>query len=517
MAPNTNGDVAPPPQNSADLLKHYEEYGVIICKPCSFAIQPSALASHLLKHQIYRSERRKLISQLVHLKLTDPADVVDPAPMSNPVPELQIYKGLRCLHKGCQHICASEKRMSQHWSEVHGERESKNVITRPAWLQTFFRGNKIRYFEVSGPFNGPVSITSSPASNDSPATPRTNIDSTSSPVEPPLTLDMDSLRYLLYYKEHTALSLPRNDRESTWFWTAGIPQEALKHPFLMSGLLGLAAFHMARVTPDPAQSAYHHAASVRYQAASLTDFRELTRRPDVSNAVALIAYSRLIAIQRCTRDIDDAYKVNWITEFMYLIRGSVEQLISLQAFLPHDCEFKLSLQQLEGIARLDDEAARSKDAENVAKIPSLMLDRLDQLPQRLGQVLGKPDPANMKDVQASFEACTALIAAYARAYSAKAPPVSAHPPLEPRGDMVAAIWNGFESWTRTVSDHYIHLLEINDGPALIILAHFCVLVKRFEERYWYVQGMPGRMIELIENKLDDHLKPFVNDLYDILD
>lgn len=517
MAPN--GEATPAPQSPTDLLKHYEEYGVIICKPCSFAIQPSALASHLLKHQIYRSERRKLISQLAHLKLKDPADVVDPAPMSSPVPELQIYKGIRCLYQDCQHICASEKRMSQHWSDLHGERESKNVVTRPAWLQTFFRGNKIRYFEISGPINGTLSTTSSPASNDTTTTPHTNVD-VSTPIEPPHLLDMDSLRYLLYFTENTCHTLPRSDSETTWFWSSSIPQEALKHPFLMHGILGLAAFHLARTTHDPVQSSYHHTASARYQAASLTDFRELTRQPDVSNAVALIAYSRLIGIQRCTRDVDDAYKANWIMEFMYLIRGGVEQLISLQAYLPHGCEFKLSLEQLEGIARLDDEAVLSKNAQNVAKIPPFMLERLDLLPERLGTVLGFPNlfqVDDIHDIQACFEACTALIAAYARAYSVQAPAEAGDVAVVPGSAIASAIWNGFESWIRTVSDRYIHLLEVNHGPALVILAHFCVLVKRFEARYWYVQGMPGRMIKLIEGKLDDVLKPFVSDLYDILD
>ncbi|KAI5357586.1 hypothetical protein Slin15195_G039460 [Septoria linicola] len=510
-----NGEAMAAPQNPTDLLKHYDCYGVIICKPCAFAIQPSALASHLLKHQIYRSERRKLMSQLAHLKLKDPADVVDPAPMSAHVPELQVYKGLRCLHEDCQHICASEKRMSQHWSDVHGERESKNVVTRPAWLQTFFRGNKIRYFEISGPANGTLSTTSSPASNGLSTTPHTDMDSTVN-ADTIQHLDMDSLRYLLHFTEHTSNTLPRTRAESTWFWSSSIPHEALKHPFLMHGILGLSAFHLARTTLDPVQSAYHHQASVRYQAASLADFRETTRRPDVSNAVALIAYSRLIGIQRCTSTIDDDYKTNWITEFMYLIRGSVECTISLQQYLPHGCDFKLPYDELEGLARLDDEAAISRDAKNVGNIPPVMLQRLDQLPAQMSKILPPPTLSEMQDIQACLEACTALIAAYARSYSASSSG-EAFSPGGPDSEAVRAIWNGFESWTRTVSDHYILLLEQYHGPALVILAHFLVLVKRFEERYWYVKSIPGRMIQIIEHKLDDIFKPFVSDLYNILD
>ncbi|CAK1359312.1 hypothetical protein CB0940_05541 [Cercospora beticola] len=515
-----NGERATLPINTVDLLKHYEEYGVIICKPCAFAIQPSALASHLLKHQIYRSERRRLMAQLAHLKLKDPADVVDPSPLSPPIPELQVYKGIRCLHKDCQHICASEKRMSQHWSDVHGERESKNVVTRPAWLQTFFRGNKIRYFEISGPGgnrSGSLSTVSSPSSNGPSTFSHSEIDSSPASTEAH-SLDMDSLRYLLHYTEHTSRTLPRTESESTKFWSSSIPQEALKHPFLMNGLLGLSAFHLARLTQDhdPAQAAYHHQAFVRYQAASLTDFRELTRRPDVSNAVALIAYSRILSIQRCTRDVHDEYKMNWPTQFMYLVRGTVECLVSLQPYLPDGCDFKFTLEDYEGLARLDDEAAISKDSKSIANIPPAMLQRLDQLPERVAMVSDPAHTWDMDNAEACCSACTALIAAYARAYSVNQCSASLAVGSSDK-DAIRAIWSGFEAWTRTVSDRYINMLEQNSGPALIVLAHFCVLVKRFEERYWYIKGMPDRIIGLIEDMLEDRYKPFVSDLYHILD
>ncbi|KAF2209452.1 hypothetical protein CERZMDRAFT_100246 [Cercospora zeae-maydis SCOH1-5] len=515
-----NGDRPMLPLNTADLLKHYEGYGVIICKPCAFAIQPSALASHLLKHQIYRSERRRLMAQLAHLKLKDPADVVDPSPLSPPVPELQVYKGIRCMHDDCQHICASEKRMSQHWSDVHGERESKNVVTRPAWLQTFFRGNKIRYFEISGPGGnraGSLSTMSSPSSNGPASASHNDMDASAVPAHA-RALDMDALGYLLHYTEHTSRTLPRTESESTHFWSFRIPQEALKHPFLMNGLLGLSAFHLSRLTQDhdPAQAAHHHQEFVRYQAASLTNFRELTRRPDVSNAVALIAYSRILSIQRCTRDVHDDYKTNWPTQFMYLVRGTVECLISLQPFLPDGCDFKFTLEDYEDLARLDDEDAVTKDSKSIANIPPAMLQRLDQLPEQVAMV---SEPAHLWDIEnaeACCKACTALIAAFARTYSVEQRSSSLAVGSSDK-DAVRAIWGGFEAWTRTVSDRYIHLLEQSHAPALIVLAHFCVLVKRFEERYWYIEGMPARIIGLIEDMLEDRYKPFVSDLYHFLD
>lgn len=101
------------------LIAYVEEYGVAICKKCQFAIQPSALPSHLLRHQIYRQERRELLQRLSKLKLPEPDNVPLPGSNSTPLPHLTVHQGFKCERLGCEHACVSSKRMSQHWSEQH--------------------------------------------------------------------------------------------------------------------------------------------------------------------------------------------------------------------------------------------------------------------------------------------------------------------------------------------------------------------------------------------------------------
>lgn len=155
--------------NPEDLLKHLPDYGVVVCRACQFAVQPQALPSHLLRHQIYRNERRTLLNRLSKLGLRDPDDVPTPDPNGPPLSTLPLHRGYVCLAPSCTHSCVSQKRMFQHWSEAHGEHDSKNVKARPAALQTFFRGNKIRYFEVNGAFQTttPESQASSSAGDES--------------------------------------------------------------------------------------------------------------------------------------------------------------------------------------------------------------------------------------------------------------------------------------------------------------------------------------------------------------
>lgn len=517
---------------ACSLLKHYEEYGVVICRNCQFAVQPSALASHLLKHQIYRGERRRLLAQLCKLRLQDPSDVVDPSPGSSPVPELPVYKGYSCLSPGCDHVCASVKRMAQHWSDIHGERESRNVQARDCWLQTFFRGNKIRYFEVSAPIESPTTaaeIVSPPASTSTTNSHSRGERSTANDnnlyyrrLDTPLPLDMAALHYLHHFTTVTSLTLPRTDLESTHYWSVTIVQEALKFPFLMYGILGLSAFHLSRTsTQDPFEAKRHAEASLVYQNCSLTDFCHMTKRPDSSNAVALIAYARAIGVQRCCRipDCEEGYNdLSQIVEFLHLIRGSTETLISLQQFLPEGSDFKIPMEEVEYLSRQDDlPVSMYEPPKSTSNVPPDLLDRLTNLPLRLYQTLAKSpeDSAELDtpNAKAVLSACMSLVTSFERAYAC--PSVD-----NPSGcfegstdsDEIALVWTGMEYWVRFIPDQYLRMLEERSPSALIVFAHWCVLLRKFGDRYWFCQGVPDRFLAWILAILDDDLKGFVADL-----
>lgn len=515
--------------HTSDLLKHYEEYGVVICRTCQFAVQPSALASHLLKHQIYRGERRKLLAHLCKLRLQDPSDVVDPSPGSPPVPELPVYKGYSCLKSDCQHVCASLKRMAQHWSEIHGERESRNVKARDCWLQTFFRGNKIRYFEVAAPPETPpplCELVSPPASTPN-SQPITNHEETinhgdsqlSSGLPPPL--DMAALHYLHHFTTVTSLTLPRTDAESTYHWSTTIVQEALKFPFLMYGILGLSAFHLSKMpNQDPLEIKRHAEASMVYQNCSLADFRDLSQRPDSSNAVALIAYARAIGIQRCCRipDCEEGYDdLSQLVEFFHLIRGNTETLISLQQFLPEGSDFKLPIEEISYLSRQEDTCVFDPPNGSTSNMPPDLRDRITNLPVRLYQVVAKNpgDPTELEspNAQAAISACMSLISSFERAYAC---PKVENPSGKFFGssdsDEMAMLWTGMEHWVRFIPDQFIRMLEERNQTALIIFAHWCVLLRKFGDRYWFCQGLPERLLVWILANLEGEVRGFVEDL-----
>lgn len=63
-----------------------------------------------------------------------------------PVPLLPVQDGLKCKHRGCSHLCVTEKRMKWHWATEHDQPTHPGLDWSSAPLQTFFRGNSLRYF-----------------------------------------------------------------------------------------------------------------------------------------------------------------------------------------------------------------------------------------------------------------------------------------------------------------------------------------------------------------------------------
>ena len=131
----------------ADLILHLPLYNVVVCATCKYAIQPQAIARHLKEtHHINRSYRRPFMQYVSKLSLNDAETVIESKIHEFPVPLLPVHDGFVCESEGCGHLCMSVKRMRTHWLDVHGRSGQALLDWQPAKLQTFFRGNLLRYF-----------------------------------------------------------------------------------------------------------------------------------------------------------------------------------------------------------------------------------------------------------------------------------------------------------------------------------------------------------------------------------
>ena len=644
-----------PVEHLSPLLAHLPDYGIVICKLCKFAVQPNALSSHLLRHHIYRDKRRILLDQLADLKLLEPDEVPNPPIRVPSFPYLPVASGYQCSLPDCGHLCISHKRMSQHLREQHEGFPSIEFQrhTQQVYMQTFFKGNKVLYFEVD-PGTGdspatneppgppgqpgqpvtyrflnlygvraddalpPISTTSNGSSREKDSSanngPRREEDFVTKNGSdrgegPSITQhQMQDLMYLHHYTTCTGLSLTRGS-ESTNFWTHKVPLQASAQPFLMHGILGVAAFHQAWLASDQDEQKVHHLAGLRHQSAGLNIFRSIVDRPTAQTSTALSTFARLLGVQCCVEGLLEAQaqsshpngladsRVVKILEFMLLLRGGLDLLLNMQgpnlSFTPlvpsaetlrglgdletppevfdgltpwlanevcariafgmghmasspdwpyrassldevrHLVDLCLRASKLPGTQQINIEWAQnnipstSQLLENVdllvrefmnshgpaqtlyqsshysghsspcpvlvcyPHIPLAIYSGLKSLPSRLFALVPKQVS---RDVKAFDQAMAALVSSFSRSYAA---------------DTAWARWNGIESWPRMLPDHFISMVEARSALALVLIAHWCILLSRQEESYWFWRGQSRRILDIVLANLDAEMQDFV--------
>ncbi|KAI0151701.1 hypothetical protein GGR57DRAFT_170682 [Xylariaceae sp. FL1272] len=472
------------------LLTHLPEHGVVICSDCRFAIQPTAFSSHLQNHHILRSERRRILHQLSLLDLPPPERVGTPASSSHRIQDLPVLTGFKCCAPTCHYACTSIKRMCQHWSQIHGENNSRTIQYRQAKLQTFFRGNKIRYFEVEGPENSQcwtqreseraaeASGTPSPSSSS-----EENVTETAVPA-----LDHQALLYMHHYTRHSGLHLNRGN-ESVEFWLQDIVLEASKHPFLMYGLLCISAVDKARRATERADRRKHLHAAASYYAGAISGYRAAIVRPTSEQSTAIVACSRLLGQYEVVCDLisyeqaDRDFTAEDMIAHTVLLRGVTTMLIDLQPILPPESPFRLPEQVKKGLTNIEDRDASTMAASATACIPAHVLNAIITLEETLESAGLLPD----SERPMIRDAIRMLTTAVLNVYAAK------------NDDRDWANWNAVEAWLRSPAVSHDLLLAVQQcRPASLVIFVMWVacLLKRVEARYDWMRGLPHWFCEI---------------------
>ncbi|KAI0858676.1 hypothetical protein F4860DRAFT_296637 [Xylaria cubensis] len=464
------------------LLIHLPNYGVVVCKECRFAIQPSAFSSHLQNHRILRSQRRGILDQLFSLHLSPPDRVRVPASDSLRIAELPVFSGFKCDTPDCSYACTSVKRMYQHWSEIHNEPDSKAIKYREARLQTFFRGNKIRYFEIEGPKGSQCSAqkeTRLALKRQCLPSPADSTDEAQDEIQAP-PLDYQSLLYMHHYTRHSGLFLNRGN-ESINFWVDTIVQEAYRHPFLMYSILCVSAIDKARKTTAHTERRSHLQASAAYCAGAISGYRAAVACPTRDNSTAIIACSRLLGQQEVTRDLIKFEETNYnftiedIVEHLVLLRGCSDLMLQLQSTLPPDSLFRLPEQVRSGLRQIEENDNTTMPS-NPGCIPAGTWLILNTLEAKLEAVGLLPE----KEVPMIRRVINLLARSASHAYDAK------------EDDSGWAGWNAVEGWLRSpiVSDELVPAMrEVRPAALVVFISWAMLLLKRIETSYDWMTGL----------------------------
>jgi hypothetical protein len=157
-----------------DRFLYLDEYRVLICKQCAYAVPPTYLTSHLKRHlhQYSGFENRAALSalekQLRGFSLVNPLEenVVFPGPDRPPLPGVPLHNGFRC--RDCFYITTSLTWIKQHTQSHQPIRKGRGRPrkfasasldqTQPLWdniyCQRFFvSGPQSQYFQVTPPLH----------------------------------------------------------------------------------------------------------------------------------------------------------------------------------------------------------------------------------------------------------------------------------------------------------------------------------------------------------------------------
>ncbi|KAK9482167.1 hypothetical protein V1527DRAFT_522231 [Lipomyces starkeyi] len=518
-----------------DLLEYDARYGVLICRECQYAIQKSALQSHLLRHKIYRDERQRLLSSIAQLRLFEPHHVPLPTPAPPPIDALPIISGYCCTVVGCGNLCASSKRMRRHRSEIHGLSEPHNSssFARPVKLQTFFRGTKLRYFEVTSPPAAgtagvaPLATTTTDDNDDDERYDEQVHDAdTATPLPPqprrmptppagtnlgfsPANLDLETLRYFHYFITMTSLTLPgaEHPRPATHYWQTDVVLQALRRRWLMCGLLAISACHLAALADDTTIEQVHRKRSAQFFSEFTSGLEETTDH-DLGVVVAGVeeeakkAGGQIKCMLRCAHWALAEFRLDQgiipkppapsqLQSIMTTVRGFVVPDFALR---PGGVRSDDDGRQEETFAQTRRilEMRSSSDAGSFGAFsccdntPSALFNCLRALPSRMAETFGKPESA--RDVLATLSAIAALVECCDTSFAS---------------DAVEAAWRGMTTWLTKVPDHFNHMVSRHNPAALVVLAHWAAsLVKRAEHcGCWFLKGLTKTILLQIAERL----------------
>jgi Orsellinic acid/F9775 biosynthesis cluster protein D/Fungal specific transcription factor domain len=418
--------------------------------------------------------------------LADPKDVTLPKLDGDPVPDLTIISGLSCGVEECGHLCATAKRMKMHRAAEHSTVTGDGPQWRPVDLQTFFRGNQLRYFIVQQP--APMDSQGSQVGTSSieAETASTGLSTPSQcplACEPQLTADLD-FRLLEHFQACTCHEVGY-DVASREVWHTDVPVLAAKHPFLMHGILACAALHLA--FGNLRERRRYKLIAAHHQSMALPSFRSEIANPSEDNCFALLAFTQLLIIHCFAADHhnEDLLIVGGkddidLPEWLFVIRGSCH---IFQAVLPYLTKGSFMSLVTGGVGREDIEP------QDVSPEMSDVDEHLRGLIDMMHLSVEKSKEKGKFRASALPSAVLILARAFSKARAAQL-----------RNSYT--MWIAIHTWPVQVPEGYLDLLKERDPAALVVLAHYCILLRPLEDN-WYMHGYTSRLLSRIYTQLDE--------------
>ena len=261
--------------------------------------------------------------------------------------------------------------------------------------------------------------------------------------------------------------------EAQALWQTHAIKLSLKHEFLLRGILAVSAFHLAYLHPE--RKGEYEFIGTRHQSLGLAGFQETLAHVDETNCHALFAFSCLLIVLAFASSAKEKSEdfTNDVLHWFYLLRGA-----NIVLNMHHDtirCSFLKPL--LDEMGHMENIAPhRFPDTDQITKLFRVC----------------SSEEHDKETTQAVDSAIHSLLSTFIQASV-----------LRTRGEgTVLTTFN----WPINLPPRFLDLLSEKQPEAMVILAHYCVLIRWGEavkEDTWFIAGWARYMLETITESVPD--------------
>lgn len=274
--------------------------------------------------------------------------------------------------------------------------------------------------------------------------------------------------------------------EDEKFWQSEVLNMGFSHPFLLRIILAISALHLARLSHDRRPDLLVTAAT--HQDKALPAYRyivdNLTTSMNEQNCQAIAAFSTLTTVYALANPrpvgcptSESTFLLRRLSESMYLLRGARGLLVTMCPKL--DCAMKGSQT---GPVPLNIDCSINPDDAHLYALESFMTNGHES-----------PLPQSKQNAQIYRTALQLLRQSFAMIYLP---------------DQSVGIKRAINVWVERLPKEFLEFLSSGDPNALVLLAHWCVLIKK-AERFWYLSGAAERIVTAVHQNLPDDFKNLV--------
>lgn len=294
---------------------------------------------------------------------------------------------------------------------------------------------------------------------------------------------MIDLELLHHYTTFTYKTLPSGAApDQHELWQIQVVQLGFQHEFLLRGILAVAALHLSYLRPNRQESLALRAST--HQSIAVRSFHEALNRVDPSNCVAIFAFSCIIvaltfATPPTPVEEGEGGVRKEILDWFYMVRGCNSVLQSQWETLSRS--FLAPLLK-KGMMH---ETAASYSVRDSDRVTDLLR-------------LCSRGENNMAEDRETTNAYALAIHELLNAYTQ----VSIL--TERKQDFVPVIF----VWPIAIPQSYLRLLGERKPEAMVILAHYSVLLARVDDQ-WYMKGWARYLVKQVETALGEEWAPWL--------